>query len=98
MALVLMAAPALAQSNLLTNSGFATSLDGWGTTNVVTTNTWLNFDASGTPGSGSASVVNSTAGLSEGGISQCVALKPGAAYRAGGKAFVPTGQAAPAAA
>lgn len=84
------AAPALAQ-NLLFNPGFNSNTANWSTSGTGSM-IWSNVDANASASSGSAMLVNDSAGPSQGlTLSQCLPMPARAAYFFSGKAMVPSG-------
>ena len=91
----LLTTPSQAQ-NLLTNPGFTTDLTGWDMYNpghgILL---WSTMDAGGSPGSGSASIGNTSTGIESFGLSQCVPVVEFERYRFGTRYYVTSGQNAP---
>lgn len=89
---ILGSGPAAAQ-NILVNPGFAASLAGW-TVEPGVSAVWSPLDIAESGASGSALIANSasTVGFS-GGLTQCVAVVPGATYALRIRYRVPSGQA-----
>ena len=85
--------PACIAQNMLANPGFDTDPGGWTTDNgPQITVGWSNIDAAGQAGSGSVTVTNISAGMSNGvGIRQCLPAVAGDSYRFGGQTMVPSG-------
>ena len=86
---LVVASPAFAV-NLVSNPGFAGSLAGWSAAGNVSFD--AANDATGSPGSGSASSAFAASGSStQLALSQCIVAGPGA-YTLGGKVLIPNGQ------
>jgi len=90
---LLLANSAAAQSELLTNPGFATDLSDWSNENNRPA-IWNSRDASNDPASGSAQLTN--VGVSNGGVpltlSQCHRVNAATEYGYGGNVLVPANQ------
>jgi hypothetical protein len=94
--LTCLAAPALAEGNLLANPNFNNGLSGWQNPYGGVAS-WSSRDAGNSGASGSAVVVNDL-NPSNGGtvwvLAQCVSATPSTIYEFGGKLLVPSGQPA----
>lgn len=89
--LAVLAVPAIAQDNLVVNSGFDTDVSGW--QQGAWPGEWRAFDADGSNASGSLFLTNDTGGSLTGHAwTQCFPITPGTAVEAGAMTYIPVGQ------
>lgn len=89
--LVILSVPAVAQDNLVVNSGFDMNVSGW--QQGTWSGEWRSFDADGSNASGSLFLTNDTGGsFTDHAWTQCFPVMPGTMVEVGAMTFSPTGQ------
>jgi hypothetical protein len=82
--------------SIVSNAGFAETIDPWAVEPLAIAAFWDEGDADGSADSGSISVINSmhgvNVGLASGGVLQCLPASPGQVFGMAGDVYIPEGQ------